>query len=691
MIDTKIIGRDKMLINLDVFRKITLATVLTALASYISLKNYLLFHTLVELASVISAFIISIIAVNVYKTSNSSYFIFLGIAFAFSGCFNLLHALAYKGMGIFYGHTENLATQLWIVARFIESISLLIAFSFIEKKLKEKSTILIYLIVSILLVMSIFLWKVFPVCYVEGVGLTLFKKISEYIIAVISMISIVILVKNSKMFHKNVYIYMISSLVIRIISGILFTLYLDVFGICNMISHILYAVSFYFMYKAVSATSLQRPYNLLFYQLSQANHELNLKAQELEESNEKLKIEIRERKIVESKLIISEKKYRTLVETLPNAIFVHIDGKITFVNDEAKKLLGAVNSSDIEGKMISDFIHKDYHELLYKRLDKLKTGSNTAPTIEEKFIKLNGQTVDVEITSACSTDEGKNVVISVVRDITERRLLNEAMEYDKLQREFFANISHEFRTPLNIIHATLQFIEQYVIKDTSDNIRETLRRNTKTLKQNCYRLIRLVGNLLDSTKIDSGFLKLRLNNCNIVNVVEEITLSVAQYIETKGVKLIFDTDIEEKVMACDTEKMERVMLNLLSNAVKFTNLGDEILVLIEDRGESIIISVKDTGIGIPEHELDVIFDRFRQVDKSLTRNHEGSGIGLSIVKSIIDMHGGKITVNSEYGKGSEFKMEFPVKVLAIEDSILEIAADQSRIDQIDIEFSDIYF
>lgn len=688
---TKIMDKGKLLINQEIFKKIILAIGIVATVTYLGFKNFLLFHTVIEVVNVILYFIVSIIAINTYKLTKNSYFTFLGISFAFPACFNLLHAFAYKGIGIFNGDTANLATQLWIVTRLMQSMSLLISFVFIKKKLKEKSTVLVYLIVSAIWLLSIFSWNVFPVCYIIGTGLTLFKKLAEYVAAMISIISIIILVKNKRIFDKNVYIYMMFSQGTIIISEIFFTLYSDVFDTSNMVGHILYAASSYLMYKAVSTICLKNPYELLFYQLSEANHKLKIKAQKLEESNERLKVEIREREVAENELIISEKRYKTLVENLPDAIFVHIDGEIQFINDEAKKLLGASDSNEIQGKMLSDFIHKDYHSLMYKRLDNLKEESSIVPIVEEKFLKLNGQIVDVDITSTCSIKEGRKIVISVVRDITERKLLNEVIEYDNLKREFFANISHEFRTPLNIIHATVQFIEQYVIKDLSDNNREKLDRNMKAVKQNCYRLLRLVDNLIDSTKIDSGFLKLNPSNCNIVNIIEEITLSVSQYVENKRVKLIFDTNVEEKMMSCDTEKMERIMLNLLSNAVKFTNPGDEIFVLMEDRGESIIISVRDTGIGIPEHRLEVIFDKFRQVDKSLTRNHEGSGMGLSIVKSLVDMHGGKITVNSKYEEGSEFNIEFPIKVLDIDEASLEIAADKSSMNQVDIEFSDIYF
>ena len=212
------------------------------------------------------------------------------------------------------------------------------------------------------------------------------------------------------------------------------------------------------------------------------------------------------------------------------------------------------------------------------------------------------------------------------------------------------------------------------------------------MKQNCYRQLRLVNNMIDITKLDAGFFELTLQNCNIVNIVESVTLSVAEYIESKSIELIFDTDIEECIISCDPEKIERVILNLLSNSIKFTKPGGSMTVNMYDKGENIIISIKDTGIGIPNDKLDIIFDRFRQVDRSLTRKQEGSGIGLSIVKSLVEIHGGKISVLSEYGIGTEFIIEFPVIVLPKENDICGVfeVETQERIERIHIEFSDIY-
>lgn len=266
-----------------------------------------------------------------------------------------------------------------------------------------------------------------------------------------------------------------------------------------------------------------------------------------------------------------------------------------------------------------------------------------------------------------------------------KRLLEEVVQYDKLKTEFIANISHELKTPLNIIFSTAQLFS------INTNNPEKLNMYTGIIKQNCYRLIRLVNNLIDITKIDSGFMELHLKNQNIVEVVENIALSTAEYVQSKSRTIIFDTDIEEKIMAFDSEKMERIILNLISNAIKFTNTDDKIEVSIYDRGDRILISVKDTGIGIPEDKQGKIFERFKQVDPLLSRRSEGSGIGLSIVKSLVQMHDGNIFIKSNLGEGSEFIIELPVRIIS-ENATSEIMENfsQNSVEKIQIEFSDIY-
>ncbi|WP_186429702.1 hybrid sensor histidine kinase/response regulator [Clostridium sp. BSD9I1] len=274
----------------------------------------------------------------------------------------------------------------------------------------------------------------------------------------------------------------------------------------------------------------------------------------------------------------------------------------------------------------------------------------------------------------------------------ERRRLDDLMEHDRVKTEFFANISHELRTPINVIFSSLQLYESNLKGCLDRNIYSNCHKYINIMKQNCYRLLRLTNNLIDITKIDVGYFEIYKTNINIINLIEDITLSVADYIESKGLSIIFDTDIEEKIIACDPDKIERIILNLLSNAVKFTQPGGEIMVSIENSVENICIRVKDTGRGIPEEKLNLIFERFVQVDRSLTRDHEGSGIGLSIVKALVELHGGTIYVNSEIAHGTEIIMHLPCKLVEKADNLhpMSNSTEKNNVEKINIEFSDIY-
>lgn len=257
---------------------------------------------------------------------------------------------------------------------------------------------------------------------------------------------------------------------------------------------------------------------------------------------------------------------------------------------------------------------------------------------------------------------------------------------------FLANISHELRTPLNILLGATQ-ITKYHLENDKVVDREKIETKLNTQIQNCYRLIRLVNNLIDMTKIDSSNFPLNFSNCNIVEVVETIVTSVVEYAALKNIKIIFDTDVEEVILACDLDAIERIVLNLISNAIKFTPRDGEIFVNIRTIGNSVQIRVKDSGVGIPEEEKKMIFERFKQVDNLLTRSSEGSGIGLNLVKSLVEMHGGTVQVSSEYKKGSEFIVEMPTRKMSI-DQVSENSTNNilnNVISKIDVEFSDIYF
>lgn len=423
-------------------------------------------------------------------------------------------------------------------------------------------------------------------------------------------------------------------------------------------------------------------------------------------ANNKLQKDIIKRRIIEEKLNESKEKYRNLIEIIPDSIIVVKKGTIIFANPAFAKLVGVDDYRDIIGRKRLEFIHPDDHNFAKKCAKYVEGGGQDLPIVEERLVGSDGRVIHIEATGRLVPYEGETAIIAVGRDITERKrverlqkeieeeqkALKDEREYDKLKREFFANLSHEFRTPLNLIHGTIQLFEQDIKDRLSNDERLLINRRMKVLKQNTYRLLRLSNNLLDITKIDSGYFELKLDNCNIVSLVEDITMSVAEYIKSKNIKVLFDTDIEVSIIAVDPNLLERIILNLLSNAVKFSKVGGVILVKVYSKNKHILISIKDTGIGIPEDKLQIIFDRFRQVNKSLTRNHEGSGIGLSLVKSLVELHNGEVSVKSQYRKGSEFIIKLP-KVQSNRDIESYYGINDAKknfIELIDIEFSDIY-
>jgi len=279
------------------------------------------------------------------------------------------------------------------------------------------------------------------------------------------------------------------------------------------------------------------------------------------------------------------------------------------------------------------------------------------------------------------------------KEVLEKdNLLKEANEYNVLKTRLFSTISHELKTPINIIYSAIQLLENTYNFDKKSNMEDTFFKYSGVMKQNCYRLIRLINNYIDINKIGLGFYKLNKKNGDIVNTIEDVTMSVVEYAKLKNIKVIFDTDVEEKVMAYDSEKIERIMLNLLSNAIKFTDAGGSINVNIYDSPQFITISVKDNGIGIPEDMLKKIFEVFAQVDNSISRKAEGSGIGLSLVKSFVEMHHGTISAISKVGVGSEFLLKLPVEVV---DETLDTDDGKGKLMDMDdkevkIELSDIY-
>ena len=245
-----------------------------------------------------------------------------------------------------------------------------------------------------------------------------------------------------------------------------------------------------------------------------------------------------------------------------------------------------------------------------------------------------------------------------------KRLSKEIIDKEKFKNDYFVNLSHELRTPINVIISTSQLINRISMNKTITS--EKLQGYMNIISRNCNNLLKIISDIIDSSKLETGQYKIYRKNNDIVYVVEEAALDMSKFIEEKGLKLIIDPDMEEKVIYCDATEIERCIINLLANAVKFTPEGGEIRVYIKEVEDYIEIIVEDTGIGISQEDQEFIFKRFSQVEGTGATKASSSGIGLTLVKYIIELHGGYIRLESELNKGSRFTIGIPNIVENIE-------------------------
>ena len=282
------------------------------------------------------------------------------------------------------------------------------------------------------------------------------------------------------------------------------------------------------------------------------------------------------------------------------------------------------------------------------------------------------------------------IILSFIKD---KKNLKHAVEIESLKSEFFANLSHEFKTPLNIILSTVQLVMNYIEVNNEYPDYNMFNKCLSNIKQNSYRILKIANNLIDMSKIDGNFYSINMGNYNIVEVVENIVQSLAEYMKDNKRNIIFDTMEEEIITACDPDQIERIILNVLSNAMKFTSHGGNIYVDMEvnDRCNKVIIKISNDGEKINFEDRLRIFERFTQSESLLTRRAEGTGIGLTLVKSLVKLHHGEVYVNTEFEEGTQFCIELPIrKIKNFKNNNVREKSIVSKVEKFNIEFSDIY-
>lgn len=367
----------------------------------------------------------------------------------------------------------------------------------------------------------------------------------------------------------------------------------------------------------------------------------------------------------------SEKTYKLLLQTLPEGIVI--------VNPTTKK---HIYRNEASIRMLKTIGLEKLNESIKTYLKEENYGNFRRFTID----KLNN--VDISLAIVKREEEGSLIVVFRMLDcefksIQLEKELNRIKEKNKFKTEFLSNVAYDIKKPINKIFETNNNLIENKGKYNSENINN----HTRLVKQNCYRLIRLLNNIEYVSRIDNGTCTLELRKCDIVKLLENIVKISKTYTDKKGIDISFKSEVNKKILSLDIDKVEKIILNILSNAIKFTDTGGRIDINLYMENEQVCISIKDTGIGIPKDKTEVIFENFEQLDTTLSRGCEGTGMGLSVVKKLANLNNIKINVESELNKWSEFIITLPNNIVSKNIKLQDKFAQDEKID---IEFSDIY-
>ncbi|UCH97102.1 MAG: PAS domain S-box protein [Candidatus Aminicenantes bacterium] len=568
-----------------------------------SLYNYLLFHSLAEIFSIVVAFGIFMVTWNSRRFIDNNYLLLIGCVYLFIGVMDLVHTLGYPGMNIFHGYDTNLPTQLWISTRFMESVSLLIAPLMIRKKLNVTWLLAGYSVVVVLLLGMIF-GKVFPDCFIEGVGLTPFKKISEYLISLILLGAFALLWRKRHEFDAGVVRLLMASIFLTIASELAFTFYIHAYGFSNLMGHYFKIISFYLIYKAIIETGLKKPFRLLFRNLKQ-------REEALEES---------------------EEKFRSLAENTQDYIMRYDkECRHLYENPAALRVTG-FTEEDIIGKTHREAgFDQKLCELWEEKITQVfKTGEPTGSIFD--WESAEGKVyLDWRLYPEFDSNGNVKTVLGISRDITELKEVEEQLKAAVGEKEvLLKEVLHRTKNNMASIGSLLRLQSVRIRDEQMLNIFQDIENRIQSMALVQEKLYRSED----------------LTNIDLRDYVKELASTVfANYRATIG-KVSLEFDIASVTVSTDTAiPCGMILSELLSNAMKYGFPGDrrgEIKITLHttDEGE-IELGVSDNGVGAPKD-----FD-FRKTDTL--------GLQLVIILAERQLHG---HVEFKGDKGTRFLVRF---------------------------------
>ncbi|HZW03737.1 MAG TPA: MASE3 domain-containing protein [Anaerolineaceae bacterium] len=619
-----------------------------------SQANYLLFHVLVEIFSVVIAFSVFILAWNAQKFLENDYLLFTGIAFLFIAGLDLIHTFSYQGMGVFPGQTANVATQLWVSARYLQALTLVAAPFMLNRRINVRLIIVLFAAVTAVILLSIFHWHAFPVAFVPDQGLTPFKVISEYVIIALLMLSGALLVQNRRFFDPLVLRFLIGFLVACVAAELAFTAYVSVFAPANALGHLFKVLAFYFLYKAILETGFVKPYNFMF-------RNLMLREEELKRANQDLELELHTRKRVEEALRKSEARLRRLADSnIIGVMFSNRDGRIREANGYLLDLVGYRRADLQTGQLCwIDLTPPEYTQADWQAISETMERGACTP-YEKEFLRKDGSRVP--ILTGYARIEDSDDFICFVLDLTQRKqaeasLANYALrlEQSNQQLEDFAFVaSHDLQEPLRKIQTFGGRLKELVGDKITTEEQDYLQRMVTA----AARMRNMINDLLALSRVTTQGQP--FSRVSLEEIAREVLADLEVQVEKTGGRVELGA---LPVIDADPAQIRQLMQNLISNGLKF-HRPDVPPVLhitsetVHNNGSPLArVEIKDNGIGFELEYAERIFQPFQRLHGR--NKYEGNGIGLTICRKIVERHNGQITVSSQPEVGSVFSILLP--------------------------------
>ena len=370
------------------------------------------------------------------------------------------------------------------------------------------------------------------------------------------------------------------------------------------------------------------------------------------------------RREAENALRESENRYRHLIEMSPDAIFVHVNDTIRFANPSAARLMGVNSPEELVGRPVAEHIDPEYLPA-FQGYQKTLDREGRINITEVKWRRYDGTAIFVDGSAGLFTFQGEPAVQLIARDVTARKAAETAMREAKeaaetanrSKSEFLANVSHELRTPLNAIIGFSEVMEHEMFGKLGN---EHYRDYARDIRLSGTHLLEVINDILDLAKVEAGKVELQEQTIDLEKVIEATVRLVRERAGSRNIDLSVRIPERLPQLWADERKVKQILINLLSNAIKFTPEGGAVTVSAErDSSDMVRLAVSDTGIGIAKESIDVVLQPFGQVDSALSRKHTGTGLGLPLTKSLVELHGGKLDFDSELGKGTTVIVRFP--------------------------------